>query len=224
MLVMMCFCVSAWVVSVSSSFSHSSQCDVMSCRTCLVLVALALTALTSAEDATGHSPELTELPDERGLPDTPGPYKEAPSDADAEKPAHAMPAWRSKVPNATQGSLGSLVSLKAWQDYQFCNVHKTGFFCDGTARIRCCKLEDGYAKCGSTANSGTCAAEKPDLSKLKSLGFYKTRQASSFCQRQLHVGTYCYKHRYVYCCNYGAGVVECQPQHQSGRWCMDVFL
>ena len=86
----------------------------MSCRTCLVLVALALTALTSAEDATGHSPELTELPDERGLPDTPGPYKEAPSDADAEKPAHAMPAWRSKVPNATQGSLGSLVSLKAW--------------------------------------------------------------------------------------------------------------
>ena len=196
----------------------------MSCRTCLVLVALALTALTSAEDATGHSPELTELPDERGLPDTPGPYKEAPSDADAEKPAHAMPAWRSKVPNATQGSLGSLVSLKAWQDYQFCNVHKTGFFCDGTTRIRCRKLEDGYAKCGSTANSGTCAAEKADLSKLKSLGFYKTRQASSFCQRQLHVGIYCYKHRYVYCCNYGAGVVECQPQHQSGRWCMDVFL
>ena len=136
----------------------------------------------------------------------------------------AMPAWRSKVPNATQGSLGSLVSLKAWQDYQFCNVHKTGFFCDGTTRIRCCKLEDGYAKCGSTANSGTCGAEKPDLSKLKSLGFYKTRQASSFCQKQPHVGTYCYKNRYVYCCKYGAGVVECQPQHQSGRWCMDVFV
>ena len=121
-------------------------------------------------------------------------------------------------------ALAAWCLLKAWQDYQFCNVHKTGFFCDGTTRIRCCKLEDGYAKCGSTANSGTCAAEKPDLSKLKSLGFYKTRQASSFCQRQLHVGTYCYKHRYVYCCNYGAGVVECQPQHQSGRWCMDVFL
>jgi len=55
----------------------------------LVLVAL---ALTSAEDATGHSPELTELPDERDLPDTPGPYKKAPSNANAEKPAHAMPA------------------------------------------------------------------------------------------------------------------------------------
>ena len=89
----------------------------MSCRTCLVLVALALTALTSAEDVTGHSPELTELPDKRGSPykEAPrgSPYKEAPSDANAEKPAHAMPAWRSKVPNATQGSLGSLVSLKA---------------------------------------------------------------------------------------------------------------
>eukprot|EP00438_Fugacium_kawagutii_P025548 Skav222813 [mRNA] locus=scaffold1444:115366:116247:+ [translate_table: standard] len=113
---------------------------------------------------------MPEMPDASKLPDIPGPYSEVPSDADAEKPEPAMQDWRSKVPNATQGSLGSLVSLQNWQDHQFCHVHQTGFFCDVLTRIRCCRLEDGsYAKCGSTANSSACAAQEPKSPKQKIL-------------------------------------------------------
>jgi len=148
----------------------------MASRRCLALLALALTS--GAEDAsTGHlrgaSKEdvpagLREMPDASRLPDTAGPYSEVPSDA--EKPKPAMQDWRSRVLNASQGSLGSLVSLQTWQDHQFCNVHETGFFCVGLTRIRCCKLEDGYAKCGSTANSTFCAAQQePDSRKQTAL-------------------------------------------------------
>jgi len=230
------------LVFVFSLLCPRSKCDAMSCRTCLVLLTLAITSAedTAAGNLRGASKEdvrdalgVTELPDAKGLPDIPGPYKEVPSDAGAEKPTPAMMEWRSKVPNATQGSLGSLVSSKAWQDYQFCNVHQTGFFCDGTTRIRCCKLEDGaagYAKCGSTAKSSTCTDE-PEPSKQKSLGLASTGQSgwrsSSFCQSH-HVGLYCYLHRYIQCCNAGGWIVECNPEIDSvinpGGWCLDVFI
>ena len=247
---------------------HSSQCVAMPCsRKCLVLLTLALTS--RAEDAAGHlrgpskedapathsapaAPglaELIELPDASGLPDTPGPYKEVPSDADAGKPTAAVKEWRSKVPNATHGSLGSLVSLQAWQDYQFCNVHQTGFFCDGLTRIHCCKLENGYAKCGSTANSSTCGAEKPEKSeqpkqpessKQKALWFYPPAgypaypgypggsggwhihqgwHVSSYCQSH-HVGSFCRSHSIIHCCNDFGHYVECNSAFSdSGRWC-----
>ena len=250
---------------------HSSQCVAMPCsRKCLVLLTLALTS--RAEDAAGHlrgpskedapaTPSapadhgltelvrLIELPDASGLPDTPGPYKEVPSDADAGKPTAAVKEWRSKVPNATHGSLGSLVSLQAWQDYQFCNVHQTGFFCDGLTRIRCCKLENGYAKCGSAANSSTCGAEKPEKSeqpkqpepsKQKALWFYPPAgypaypgypggsggwhihqgwHVSSYCQSH-HVGSFCRSHSIIHCCNDFGHYVECNSAFSdSGRWC-----
>ena len=246
---------------------HSSQSVAMPCsRKCLVLLTLAVT--TRAEDAAGHlrgpskedapatpsapAPgltELIELPDASGLPDTPGPYKEVPSDADAGKPTAAMKEWRSKVPNATHGSLGSLVSLQAWQDYQFCNVHQTGFFCDGLTRIRCCKLEDGYAKCGSAANSSTCGAEKPEKSEPKqpespkqkavfpwfyppagypSPGYpggsggwiiHRGWHISSYCQSH-HVGSFCRSHHIIHCCNDYGHYVECNSAFSdSGHWC-----
>eukprot|EP00435_Cladocopium_sp_Y103_P058795 s1011_g20.t1 len=196
----------------------------MSCRTCLVLLTLAITSAedTAAGNLRGASKEdvrdalgVTELPDALGLPDIPGPYKE--------------------------GSLGSLVSSQAWQDYQFCNVHQTGFFCDGTTRIRCCKLEDGadvaagYAKCGSTAKSSTCTAEsaaEPEP-KQKSLALASMAsgqsgwRSSTFC-RSHHVGIFCYNHRYIQCCNNGGRIVECNSGLNAainpGKWCMDVFV
>ena len=180
---------------------------------------------------------LTEVPDVNGLPDTPGPYTEVPSDADAEKPKPAMPDWRLHVPNATQGSLGSLLSLEAWQDYQFCAVHKTGFFCEGTTRIRCCKLEDSYAKCGSVVHSSTCGFStstvsnqpEPD-SKQKALWYpmypmYPTWRIhpgwhpSSFCQ-SYHVGSFCQSHHIIHCCNDHGHFVECNSAFSnSGGWC-----
>ena len=57
----------------------------------------------------------------------------------------------------------------------------------------------------------------------KALGSIKQDRQAAFA-RNSPTSAHCYKNRYVYCCKYGAGVVECQPQHQSGRWCMDVFV
>eukprot|EP00438_Fugacium_kawagutii_P002038 Skav205095 [mRNA] locus=scaffold2214:110406:111098:+ [translate_table: standard] len=230
----------------------------MSGRTCLALLALTLTSSYAEDVSTGHlrgaskdmpempekpeKPEMPEMPDASKLPDTPGPYSEVPSDADAQKPKPAMQDWRSKVPNATQGSLGSLVSLQNWQDHQFCNVHQTGFFCDGLTRIRCCKLEDGsYAKCGSTANSSTCAAQQePESPKQKTLfwppmGYpsyptypssggsswviHRGWHVSSFC-RSHHVGSFCSSHHIIHCCNDYGHFVECNSAYSdSGRWC-----
>ena len=174
-----------------------------------------------------------EVPDVSGLPDTPGPYQEEPNNTDAEKPKAAMVDWRAQVPNATQGSLGSLLSLSAWQEHQFCNLHKTGFFCDNSTRIRCCKLEDGYAKCGSTANSSACSQKLPEEPKSKMLktgaswwpgmpGFWHIHpgwHVSSFCQSH-HVGSFCRSHHVIHCCNDYGHFVECNTRyHDSGYFC-----
>lgn len=60
--------------------------------------------------------------------------------------------------------LDSLVSTvmqnEERMNFIFCNLHQSGFFCDGLARICCYKQEDSnYAKCGSTANCTFCAAQ-----------------------------------------------------------------
>ncbi|CAE7520920.1 Pomgnt1 [Symbiodinium sp. CCMP2592] len=184
--------------------------------------------------ADGAKDSGLEVPDVSGLPDTPGPYQEEPNNTDAEKPKAAMVDWRAQVPNATQGSLGSLLSLSAWQEHQFCNLHKTGFFCENSTRIRCCKLEDGYAKCGSTANSSACSQQKlPEEPKSKMLktgagwwhgmpGFWHIHpgwHVSSFCQSH-HVGSFCRSHHVIHCCNDYGHFVECNTQyHDSGYFC-----
>eukprot|EP00438_Fugacium_kawagutii_P014608 Skav210579 [mRNA] locus=scaffold3272:78359:78940:+ [translate_table: standard] len=193
-----------------------------------MLLALALTSSRAEDTSTGHLRGTSkedvrglEIPDVSRLPDIPGPYSEVPSDADAEKPRSTMPDWRSKVPNATQGSLGSLISLEDWQEHQFCNVHQTGFFCDGLTRIRCCKLEDGYAKCGSTANSTFCAAQQePESPKQKALWFIHLGWHPSFFCRSHHVGSFCSSHHIIHCCYDHGHYVECNVDFfDSGRWC-----
>ena len=176
-----------------------------------------------------------EVPDVSGLPDTPGPYQEEPNNTDADKPKPAMLNWTSQVPIPTQGSLGSLMSLNAWQEHQFCNVHKTGFFCNGDTRIRCCKLEDGYAKCGSTANFSACDSQMPQsASQSKSQSQPKTLKTgagwwyvwhihpgwhvSSFC-RSHHVGSFCSSHHRIHCCNDHGHYVECNSQYHDFYYC-----
>ena len=203
-----------------------------------MLCSLVLAVASLAEDATPalrgkpEAPSPAEMPEVNGLPDTPGPYKQVPNDTDAQQPKQAMPEWRSKVGNATQGSLGSLVPLQDWQDHQFCNVHQTGFFCDGSTRIRCCQLEDGYTKCGSTANSTACApqaAQKALWFPTGGMGgmggwgggwhIHKGWHFSSFCTSH-HVGRFCRAHHIIHCCNDFGHFVECNIAFtDSGRWC-----
>eukprot|EP00438_Fugacium_kawagutii_P014607 Skav210578 [mRNA] locus=scaffold3272:77289:77798:+ [translate_table: standard] len=136
-------------------------------RTCRMLLALALTSSRAEDTGTGHLRGTSkedvrglEIPDVSGLPDIAGPYNEVPSDADAENFTSTMQDWSSNAPNVTQGSMGSLMALADWQEDQLCKTWRTSFVCDGLTRIHCCKLDDGYAKCGSTANSTICAAQQ----------------------------------------------------------------
>merc|ERR1712217_709035 len=81
-----------------------------------------------------------EVPPNNGPLDHPGPYEEIPEVPQASSPTHLRQTANSSVESS------------------FCGVHKTGFWCEGLTRVRCCKLEGGglYAQCGSTANSSAC--------------------------------------------------------------------
>lgn len=143
----------------------------MSGQRCLLLAL----ALNSAPASTGHLRGVFDADETlpHFLPETDGPYSEVPSDADAESPRPALKDWRSEVPSwirdrtDEEGNVDSMkpnvgpfvVDIEERFFFLFCNFHKTGFFCAGLKRIRCCKRDDGYwAKCGSTANSTFCAA------------------------------------------------------------------
>merc|ERR1712050_461545 len=45
--------------------------------------------------------------------------------------------------------------LHSW-GRSFCTIHRAGYFCDGTTRVRCCQQRWGFVKCGSTAFSKRC--------------------------------------------------------------------
>jgi len=113
----------------------------------MTLVLLLTLAVGSFADANlrgdGLPPNASvEMPDASGPLDHAGPYAEEPNEAEATKPKAA----------------------KAKVEYleDFCNLHETGFWCKGSTRLRCCKLQDGeYAKCGSAVNSTFCGWESP---------------------------------------------------------------
>eukprot|EP00931_Biecheleriopsis_adriatica_P041251 TRINITY_DN235_c0_g1_i1.p1 TRINITY_DN235_c0_g1~~TRINITY_DN235_c0_g1_i1.p1 ORF type:complete len:259 (+),score=25.14 TRINITY_DN235_c0_g1_i1:84-860(+) len=104
-----------------------------------------------------QAPNLLEMPDVSGPLDHPGPYEEEPIESDAEKPQNA--------------------TLTNLPEAEFCNVHQTGFWCNTSTRVRCCKLKDGsYAKCGSALNSMACGLPAADATLLQnaSLGAFST--------------------------------------------------
>merc|ERR1712107_387698 len=90
--------------------------------------------------------ELLEMPEEAGELDHPGPYAEEPDVSGGTNPKRVSEAWLLSTANSSVGA-------------DLCNAHGTGFWCNGTARLRCCKLQNQsqFVKCGSTANSTFCA-------------------------------------------------------------------
>merc|ERR1712014_323176 len=91
----------------------------------------------------------TGLPDESTGFDEPGPYMEEPNEDDAEQPPHAKDGWD----NVTELHPAA---FNTW-GRSFCAAHHTGYFCDGTTRVRCCQNTWGYVKCGTTARWRGCA-------------------------------------------------------------------
>jgi len=201
----------------------------------VLLLALAVNGSLGDDAAGGNlrgAAEITEansvreMPDSSGQLDHPGPYEEEPSSADAKKPKPAMANW-------------SVQSLNV-QEPDFCDVHQTGYWCNGFTRVRCCKLADegGFAKCGSTANSSLCGWQSPTANHLQNLTgtltalstwwppifsgswhIHRGWHVSSFCQSH-HVGSYCSSHHIVHCCNDYGHYVECNTAyHHSSWWC-----
>merc|ERR1711972_165678 len=88
--------------------------------------------------------------------DIPGPYTEEPSEAEAKSPKTAIHDWD----NAT--SLQA-AAFNTWGQ-SFCETHHTGYFCDGTTRVRCCRKTWGFVKCGTTyqSNSWVAGRRRPE--------------------------------------------------------------
>merc|ERR1719476_505807 len=126
----------------------------------------------AADEAEDEGPLADTFPDLDTGFDTPGPYLEEPSDDEAESPENAT----------------ALREEDAWSS-GFCAGRKTGWFCSGTTRVRCCKKGWNYVKCGSTVRSTRCG----DSSYRRRYG-----GSSSFCKSH-HVGFFCLNHRKVQC-------------------------
>merc|ERR1712012_432701 len=87
-------------------------------------------------------------PDETTGYDEVGPFLAVPDESEAENPKPAIAGWD----NST--SLQA-AAFHSW-GRSFCQVHHTGYFCDGVTRVRCCQQQWGFVKCGTTAHARSC--------------------------------------------------------------------
>jgi len=156
--------------------------------------------------------------------DVAGPYLEEPHEDEADSPRPAIVGWENDT------SLQAAVS-QTWGG-SFCTVHRTGFFCDGNTRVRCCQNTWGFVKCGTTIQSGSCGWHSPGWNggwgggqlagySAGSWGWgggswhiHSGWRQSSFCQSH-HVGYFCYQQHKVHCCNDYGHYVECTTSSQS---------
>merc|ERR1739844_426111 len=87
-------------------------------------------------------------PDETTGYDEVGPFLAMPDESEAENPKPAIAGWD----NST--SLQA-AAFHSW-GRSFCQVHHTGYFCDGVTRVRCCQQRWGFVKCGTPAHARSC--------------------------------------------------------------------
>jgi len=182
-----------------------------------------------------HAETLSEVadtfPDMSTGEDFPGPYVEEPSEAEAESPRPAIEGWENST--SLQAS-----SFNHWGT-DFCTSHRTGYFCDGYTRVRCCRQIWGFVKCGTTVHCSNCGwrAGQPAGWSRSSWGVQLTGYSagswgwgggswhihpgwhqSSFCQSH-HVGFFCYQRHKVHCCNDYGHFVDCTTRTESSWRC-----
>jgi len=157
-------------------------------------------------------------PDETTGFDEPGPYLAVPDESEAENPKAALAGWD----NAT--SLQP-AAFHSW-GRSFCEVHHTGYFCDGFTRVRCCQQRWGFVKCGTTAQSRSCGYHGSQGGAVTTGGGYSSGswvihqgwRQSSFC-RAHHTGFFCYQHSKVHCCNDHGHFVQCTTSVERSWRC-----
>ena len=145
------------------------------------------------------------FPDETTGYDEVGPFLAVPDESEAENPKPAIAGWD----NST--SLQA-AAFHSW-GRAFCQVHHTGYFCDGVTRVRCCQQQGGFVKCGTTAHARSCGYRGGPV-PVAGTGvgspwvIHPGWVQSSFC-RAHHVGLFCYQHSRVHCCNDHGHFVQC---------------
>jgi len=153
-------------------------------------------------------------PDETTGFDEPGPYLAVPDESEAENPQLTMAGWDNDT------SLQP-AAFHSW-GRSFCEVHHTGYFCDGLTRVRCCQQRWGFVKCGTTAQSHSCGyhggAVAGGGSSSGSWVIHSRFRTSSFC-RAHHVGFFCYQHSKVHCCTDHGHFVECSTSVERSWRC-----
>jgi len=162
-----------------------------------------------------------EIPDVDSGFDAAGPYDEEPNDEEAEHPRPINETWVHAYNAARNGN----ETLESSWGSEFCTSHRTGYFCDGTSRIRCCKQGWGYVKCGSTVHSRTCGWNGGNSGRGGwPSGYWSTWHPhdgwhrSSYCE-SVHVGFFCYQHHKVHCCYDHGWYVDCSTRSETRTWC-----
>lgn len=154
--------------------------------------------------------------------DQAGPYDEVPDQADAANPKPSKEGWleQAKDLGAAWGAYGS----------SFCSSHQTGYFCDGDTRMRCCKQDLGYVKCGSTWHASSCGygagsggmGGGMDPGYSVGGGSYQIHpgwRQSDFCASH-HVGFFCHQQHQVQCCSDVGHFVDCTSSSSSSWQCL----
>ena len=149
----------------------------------LVAGALAETGGLRGADVGEVQPEADVYPDTETGFDAEGPYDEVPSDEEADNPKQAIPGWQNTSSEA------DLRASAAWGQ-TFCTAHHTGFWCSGSTRVRCCKKNWGWVKCGTTVHSRRCGWGGRDIWQSSRPSWRTT----SFCTSH-HVGFFCSSHK-----------------------------
>jgi len=174
--------------------------------------------LAAAEDDAGvYADESTGY-------DEVGPFLAVPDEKEAENPKPAVKGWENStsLQPATFHSWGR----------SFCQVHHTGFFCDGVTRVRCCQQRWGFVKCGTTAHARSCGYRGGGV--VVTGGGYQGGAVttggyhpwvihpgwvqSSFC-RAHHIGLFCYQHSRVHCCSDRGHFVQCTTRVERSYRC-----
>jgi len=164
---------------------------------------------SSAESSMTEDARADAFADESTGYDEVGPFTEEPSPEQDAKPLRAKANWDNET--GLQAA-----AFNTW-GRSFCEAHHVGAFCDGYTRVRCCRNDFGYVKCGSTAHASTCGWRQDSGGYGGGVWtIHPGWRQSSFC-RSHHVGFFCYSHHKIQCCNDHGHFVECTSRRQS-QW------
>merc|ERR1712241_474729 len=167
--------------------------------------------------------DLIEVPHADGPFSEEGPFDEEPDEAEAESPRPALTGWNNTVAEA-----GATADAAAGWSSSFCQAHHTGYFCQDSTRVRCCKSGPFYQQCGATRHSTSCGwtgspnSPSDPFAHQEWFPWVPRGGYDSWCESH-RTGTFCSHHTRISCCKKSWGwithYVSCSSRSSSHTWC-----